>query len=238
MHPRRGAGLEPAQREAVVHKAAGQRCGGVGAVGATVVVGFPHKDAPAQRGAGGNDHRLAAVVPAQLGVHAPHRAALNVQPGDLRLMDGKVRRGFQRVLHPDVVALAVGLHPQAVHRGAFAPVEHPALQKGGVGGKAHQPAQRVHLPHQMPLGGAADGGVAGHVADEVQRQREHGGAGPQHRRRVGGLDAGVARADDDDVIVCEMVKMWLHVYQNPFFIFQRRTSQIPRQWCFRRRFRR
>ena len=31
-------------------------------------------------------------------------------------------------------------------------------------------AQGVDLPHQMPLGGAADGGVAGHIADKVQRE--------------------------------------------------------------------
>ena len=177
-----------------------QRRGGVGAVGPAVVVGLAHKDAPAQRRAGGDDGALAAIVPAQRRHDAAHAAVLHIQRRDLGLVDGQVGRLFQRVFHPDMVAFAVGLHAQAVHGGAFAPVEHAALQVGGVGGQAHQPAHRVDLAHQVALGRAADGRVARHVADKVQRQREHGGARAQHGGRMRGLDAGMPRADDDDVV--------------------------------------
>ena len=195
-----GAGLEAAQREALFHQGFRQGGGGVGAVGAAVIVGFPHKDPPAQRGAGGDDQRLAAVVAAQRREDAGDPAVLNIGGHDLRLVDVQPGGLFQGVFHPDMVAFAVGLHPQAVHGGAFAPVEHPALQKGGVGGQAHQPAQGVDLPYQVALGGAADGGVAGHIADKIQRQGEDGGFGAQHRRRVGGLDTGVPRAHHNDVV--------------------------------------
>jgi len=62
-------------------------------------------------------------------------------------MDVQVRRFLQRVFHPHVVTLAVGLHTQAVDGRALAPVQHAALQKGGVGSNAHQTAQGVHFPH-------------------------------------------------------------------------------------------
>ena len=205
MDPGGGAGLEAAQREPVGHQRLGQLGGGVGAVGAAVVVGLPHKDAAAQRGAGGNDAAVAAVVAAQRRHNAHNVAVLHIHAGDLRLVDVEVFGFFQGVLHPDVIPLAVGLHPQTVDRRPLAPVEHPALQKGGVSAQAHQPAQGVHFPHQMPLGGAANRRVAGHVADKVQRQREDGGLGAQHRRRVGGLDARMARAHHDHVIVSQNI---------------------------------
>ena len=83
----RRAGLEAAQREAVRHKAPGQRGGGVGAVGAAVIVGISHKDAPAQVGAGGNDNGLAGVVAVQVCEHAADLAVLHVHTDDLALVD-------------------------------------------------------------------------------------------------------------------------------------------------------
>ena len=62
MNAGRSAGLKPAQRKALLHQAFGQCRGGMGAVGTAVVVSLAHKDAPAQRGAGGDDQRLAAIV--------------------------------------------------------------------------------------------------------------------------------------------------------------------------------
>src|SRR5699024_6131360 len=60
--PGGSTGLEPAQGEPVGYQGFRQFGGGVGTVGAAVVVGLAHKDAPAQGGAGGNDAGFAAVV--------------------------------------------------------------------------------------------------------------------------------------------------------------------------------
>ena len=208
------------------HQRFGQFGGGVGTVGAAVVVGFAHKDAPAQGGAGGNDTGLAAVVAAQRREDAHDLAVLHIHAHHLGLVNVQILGLFQGVFHPHVVPFAVGLYPQAVHGGTFAPVEHPALQKGGVRPQAHQAAQGVHLPHQMPLGRAADGRVAGHVADKVQCQGEHGGFGAQHRRRMGGFDARVARAHHDHVIVSQNI----HKSNFPLFAFgagHPRSGKIP-----------
>ena len=66
----------------------------------------------------------------------------------------------------------VDLSSQGMYRRALAPVEHPALQGGGIRRQTHHAAQCIHLPHQMALGGAADAGVAGHVSDAVQAEGE------------------------------------------------------------------
>ena len=93
------------------------------------------------------------------------------------------------------------MHPQRVHGGAFALVQHPALQIGGVCRQTHHAAQRVHLPHQRALGGAADAGVAGHIADGVQTHGKDSRFCAQYSSCVGGFDARMAGADDDDIII-------------------------------------
>ena len=81
------------------------------------------------------------------------------------------------------------------------------MQEGGVGGDAHQAAQGVESPApDAPWRCLADGGVAGHIADKVQREGKDRGFCPQRRRPAwGGLDAGMARADHNHVIAAKMV---------------------------------
>ena len=66
-----------------------------------------------------------------------------------------------------LIGLLVGLGPRAVHGRAFAAVQHAELNAGGVDRPAHQPAQGVDLAHDLPLGHAADGRVAAHLADGI-----------------------------------------------------------------------
>jgi len=56
----------------------------------------------------------------------------------------------------------------------------------------------------MALGDAADGGVAGHLRDEVKVKREQSGAQAHAGRGHGRFAAGVSGADDDYIVLfCE-----------------------------------
>ena len=200
VHPGRGAGLEPAQRQTGGLQAVGQGVGGVHAVRAGRIPRIAHKNFAAEVRTGGKHHTLGGVFAVQLGDNTLHMAVFHFQRHHLGLMDGQTRGLLQRVLHVFVVAAAVGLHPQCVHGGAFALVQHPALQVGGVCRQTHHAAQRVHLPHQRALGSAADAGVAGHIADGVQTHGKDGRFCAQHSSCMGGFDARMASADDDDII--------------------------------------
>ena len=193
--PGGGAGLEPAQRQPRRPQTFGKGTGGMLTVRAGGIAGIAHKDPAPQVGAGGQHNALGPILSVQLGAHALYPALADHQLHHFGLMDGKAGGQLQRLLHIGMVAAAVGLHPQSVHSRAFALVQHPALQVGGVGGQAHQPAQSVHLPHQGALCRPADAGVAGHIADAVQAHSKNSGACPQPGRRMGGLDAGMTRAD-------------------------------------------
>ena len=102
-----------------------------------------HKNFAAKVRAGGNDHAFGAVFPVQLGHNSLHTAVLGLDAHNLSLMDGKAGCQLKGMLHIFMVALAVGLHTQGVHRRAFALVEHPALQIGGICSKAHHAAKRI-----------------------------------------------------------------------------------------------
>ena len=203
--PGRGAGLEPAQRNTGGPQALGELVGGVLAVRTGGIAGLSHKDAASQIGAGGDDHGLGAVEGPQPGDNAGDAAVFHGDVGDLGLLKFQIFAAFQEMFHVFVVALAVGLHPQGMDRRAFAQIEHPALEKGGVGGHGHDAPQSVDLPHQMTLGGATDGGVTGQVGHPVQGKGKQGGFGSQLGGGMGCLDAGMACADHHHFIIAQMV---------------------------------
>ena len=174
----------------------------MGAVGTALLGELPDEHPAPQVGAGGDDGGPDPVPPAHGGGDGGDPAVfVHLDGGDLPLAEEEAGGGLHLLLHVAVVGGAVGLDPEAVDGGAFALVEHPALEHGGVGGPGHLAAQGVQFPDQVALGGAADGGVAGHVGDGVQGDGEEDDGAAQAGGGKGGLDAGVAGADDGDIVI-------------------------------------
>ena len=73
------------------------------------------------------------------------------------------------------------------------------MDAGQVGGAAHQAVEGVDFADQVALADAADGGVAGHLADAGAAVGDQDGAGAHAGGGGGGFAAGVASANDDDV---------------------------------------
>ena len=88
---------------------------------------------------------------------------------------------------------------------AFAPVQHPVLDTGMVGRRAHLAPQRVQLPHQVSLSGAADGGVAGHISHGVQVDGKENGMVAQPGGGKGGFDSRVSRPDHGNVTAARVI---------------------------------
>ena len=201
VHPGGGTGLEAAQRNAKLPQTFTEMGGGVHPVRAGFFAVFPDEHLALEKGSGGDDHRSDRVPSAHGGGDGGDVARpVGFDGDDLRLTHRQARLIFQRGLHIHMVALAVALQAQAVDRGAFAQVEHPALQHGGVGGLCHFAAQGIQLPHQVTLGGAPDAGVAGHIADGIQRDGKDDGAAAKTRGGQRRFDAGVSGADDGDIV--------------------------------------
>ena len=198
--PGRGAGLEPAQGEAQLPQAVRQGCGGEHAVGPALPDALAHNGPAVEVGAGADDGRPHREHRPGLEDHMAHPAPGEADGGDLPLAEGQVLLALQGALHDLLVPPPVRLGPEAVDGGALAPVE-PVLDAGLIGGPGHLAAQGVQLPDQVALAGAADGGIAGHVAHRVQVDGKADGPLAHAGGGQGGLNAGVARANHRDIVL-------------------------------------
>ena len=69
----------------------------------------------------------------------------------------------------------------------------------------HEPSERVDLLDEMALADAADGRIAAHLSECFYIVRQQQGVCTHARTRKRSLGAGVAAADDDDVVSGGMV---------------------------------
>ena len=119
-------------------------------------------------------------------------------------MMSRLRLLAEQILHGLAIELAVGLGARAAHGRALAPVQHPELDAAAIGRPRHHAVERIDLADEMALAEPADRRIAGHHADGLGLMRHQRRARAEPRRSGGGLDAGMAAADDDDVIaVCD-----------------------------------
>ena len=181
------------------------RAGGNGAVA--------RDDAAVQIGPRRDDAGADTVDRAQLGDDTADGAVFCQNLGDGGLLQVQIGFPLQKMLHMLLVAPAVGLGPERVDGGTLAPVEHPVLDAAGVGGLCHFAAQSVQFPDQMALAGAADGGIAGHIAHRVEIDGEYDGAKAQPGSGETGLNAGVTGADHSNVIGSCGVSHWCHSFR-------------------------
>ena len=128
--------------------------------------------------------------------HRDDAPALDADVHDLGLDEPQVLLPLQRALHYLLIAPAVDLRAQRVHRRALAEVQHPVLDAGRVRRAGHLPAQGVQLPHQVALARPAYGRVAGHVAHRVQIYRKTERLHAETRGGQRGLYPRVPRAYD------------------------------------------
>ena len=169
------------------------------AVRAAFQSSFAHDGAAVEIGAGGDDGGTDSINSAGAGDYGGHGAIFGADINDFGLFQAQPFLLLQSVLHHFLVAAAVRLCTQGVDSRAFAAVQQPVLDAGFVGCAGHFTAQGVQFAHQMAFAGAADGGVAGHIAHRVQinGKTDHTTAHPSCRQS--GLNAGVSRADNGNI---------------------------------------
>ena len=130
---------------------------------------------------------------------ARHLATGQYQTRNLALNDGQTGLWGNRCLNGLGKTHAVCLNARAAHCRALGAVEHPIMDRGGVGGLCHHAVESIDLAHDMALADPADRGVAGHGADGLSRECDQG-----HIRATAGgdrcrLHAGVTATDNQDI---------------------------------------
>ena len=200
IHPGRGTGFEPAGAQAKFF----HRLGEVGSSGQTIRAGedilFSDKNTAVEESAGTHHQRPCLINGAS---HAQDAGDFSFLGEDLRrlsLANGQVLTVLQHFLHILLVSGPIGLGSGRMDSRTFSPVEHAELNAADIGRTAHLSAQGVDLPHQLALGGATDGRVAGHIAHAVQIGGDHQGTMAQPGRGQRRLDASMASSDNHHFI--------------------------------------
>ena len=134
------------------------------------------------------------------GESAAPTAFLQHQIHHFGLLDAKVRLGFKHLAHLGAVLLLVCLRARRPDGRPAAGVEQAELDADGVNHLAHDAAQRVDLAHQVALGDAAYGRIAGHLRDQVEVDRVESGLQAHARRRHRGLAPRVPRAHHHHIV--------------------------------------
>ena len=198
----RRTGLEAAQGQSHGAEAVRQGVRRVGAVGAGGLDALAHDGLSPEVGAGAEDDRLGAEHRAGAEHHGGDVSPLvAAKLRDLSLTERQTGLQLKCVLHHLLVFLTIRLRPQRPDGGTLAAVEHTVLDAGFVGGLCHLAAQRVQLADKVSLAGAADGGVAGHIAHGFQTDRQADGVHTHACRRQRCLDTRVAGSDHGNVVV-------------------------------------
>ena len=154
-----------------------------------------------QEGAGGNDDGAGGDGAAIAQMNAGDAAVFDGQGGDFGLLDAEVRLLFEDFAHAGAVHLLIHLGAGGPDGGAAAGVEEAELDADGVGDFAHDAAEGIDFADEVTFGDTADGGVAGHLRDEVEVHGDHGGAETHAGGGTGGFASGVTGSDDHDVVL-------------------------------------
>ena len=158
-------------------------------------------DASAQERAGSEDDCPGAEAATVRGLYPLQLIALNQEPGHHALRKLEVRERLEELPHRALVEGAVALRPRRPHRRSLGAVQHPELNRGAIGGAAHDPAERVDLTDDGALRDPADSGIAAHLPDCVEGGGQQKGVRAEAGGHGGCFGAGVAAADNDDVVI-------------------------------------
>src|SRR5213596_2515637 len=127
--------------------------------------------------------------------------AVEYETRDHPLGELDARKALKQLPHRAAEQCAIALRPGRPDGGALGAIEHAELDRRAIGRPPHDTAEGVDLADHRALRDPADGGIAGHLTDGVEVGGKQENLRTQASRHDGGFGAGVAGADDDDVVV-------------------------------------
>ena len=96
---------------------------------------------------------------------------------------------------------AVALRARTPHGRPLAPIQHPKLNRRGIGNTPHFAAERIYLPDYLAFSNSSHGRIARHLRHLVHVHRDETRACAHACRRHSSLASCVAAADDNHVVV-------------------------------------
>src|SRR5207244_9771522 len=119
---------------------------------------------------------------------------------DTALTTREPGRALENALHAKAVKCLIRLRSRRSYGRTLLRVEATKLDPCIVDRSSHLPAERIDFADEVPFADAADGRIAGHLADVVEVQRQHQRPPTHARRSERGFDTGVTGTDYDDIV--------------------------------------
>ena len=194
------AGLEAAHFEADFGELLGQvRRGRLSGPPARQLRGGADVNPPAAKRPRGHHDGARAEAALLEGFDAGHASVVEHEAGHGALDGRHVGVRLDQRTHRATVQTAIALRTRRPDGRSLAAIEHSKLDGCAIGSASHHPAERIDLAHHGALGDAADGGVARHLPDGLERARDQRHRAAEASGRHGRFRAGVTAADHDDV---------------------------------------
>ena len=172
------------------------------AVATAAILRFADVRKAIQERPGGDYHRArsdGSAVPQQDARHAS--LCGKRQRRNFGLLDSQVRLLLQNLAHAYAIPLLIHLRARRPNGRAATGIQQAELDTDRIRHLAHYATQGIDLPHEVPLGDAANRGIARHLRDEIEIHRHHGGLQAQPGAGARSLAAGMAGADHHDVVI-------------------------------------
>jgi hypothetical protein len=150
-----------------------------------------------QKRSGGDHDRLRSKLSPVFEHDTRKLSMVDHKIDDFPLPQVQIGSGFERTAHLGAVSHPIRLRSWRLDRRSARTIEQSKLNSGAIDDAAHNSAERIDLPHQVSFRDSTNSGIAGHLTDEIQVQRNQSGFGAETcsgRRR---LTAGMAGADHD-----------------------------------------
>ena len=165
-------------------------------------------DGAVEEGATGEHHGAAGDGVSHAGAHAADGIAVELEGYDLVLPKGKSRDILQHLAPIQREEHAVALGAWAPHGRALGEVEHAELDGRAVGDDAAPAAEGVDFAHNLPLGHATHGWVAGHLADGIEHLGDEQHTTPQLGSCSRSLSAGMSTAHNHYIERLKLHRPW------------------------------
>jgi hypothetical protein len=152
-----------------------------------------------EKGPGSKNQGAAGEAGSVMEDHLGHRAVCDDQINDLSLPKEEVGLGVKKASGFDAVPGPVTLGPDCLDSRTLSGIEHLELKAGPVGQLPHGSAHGIDLPDEMPLPDPSDGGIAGHLADQVQMHRDQESAQTHAGGGISGFNSCMPPSDYQNV---------------------------------------
>src|ERR1700750_18581 len=152
-------------------------------------------NSPTQEGAGSDNYAARAKLPTLDRLDARNSSfCVKDQSRDCALNGLEVWLLFQQCADRAPIESPVTLSAWRPDSRALAAIEHPELDHGEICCPSHDSAECINLADNGALGDSANGGIARHLSDCLQRAGDQGDARTEAGRCNGCLSAGMAAA--------------------------------------------